>query len=165
VCEGVSGPGLGLCKAAIKVGCFGDETDPPGCENIAATYTTLTGETPPWLPSSCPCWTEEELLNDIGRPFDNVFFESCYWEDAGDLVWEAYDANTKGLDDIVTASDGLTGGDYRCSYQDVGTSVQRDQGISSGQYSTCLTSLMNGCTSRLGPDWLGDTEDDPVRPK
>ena len=54
-CEGLKGSMLGLCRAGVKVGCFGDEINPPGCDDLSATYKAITGETAPWeAETACP---------------------------------------------------------------------------------------------------------------
>ena len=58
ICAGLTGPALGLCTAAVNVGCDASATQPQGCVRIAEEFTQLTGQAPPWGSGHCLCYDE-----------------------------------------------------------------------------------------------------------
>lgn len=61
VCAGLTGPALGLCTAAVNVGCDASATQPQGCARIAEEFTQLTGQAPPWGSGDCLCYDETAI--------------------------------------------------------------------------------------------------------
>ena len=83
-CEGLKGSMLGLCRAGVKVGCFGDEINPPGCDDLSATYKAITGETAPWEAEAvCPLADLDGVLSTM--KVDNPYNIDIFINDAGTL--------------------------------------------------------------------------------
>ena len=61
-CEGLSGAAYGLCLAAIATGCDDLATANPGCAKIEESFTRITGVTPTWTLTPCPCGTATEFI-------------------------------------------------------------------------------------------------------
>ena len=66
VCEGQSGSGFGLCRAAVASGCDDSNTGSRYCNRLATNFTKQTGQDPVWLS------TEED---DSETPTDTVVID------------------------------------------------------------------------------------------
>jgi hypothetical protein len=49
VCEGQTGSGFGLCRAAVASGCDDSNSGTRYCDRIANNFTKQTGQDPVWL--------------------------------------------------------------------------------------------------------------------
>ena len=52
-CEGLTGAALGLCNAAIALGCNQPDSTNPGCDKVADNFKRITGDEPPWIQPHC----------------------------------------------------------------------------------------------------------------
>ena len=62
ICNGQQGAALGLCRAAVAAGCDDSGNQSTNCMRIARNFTRRTGNNPPWLLPSCPCFSTESLI-------------------------------------------------------------------------------------------------------
>ena len=89
-CQGLIGAALGMCTAAIAVGCDDKTTAKPGCDKIEENFIQITGETPPW--------TTPYAIGDLGPAGGIVFYVTdggvhgleAAPEDQGSGAWGCY---------------------------------------------------------------------------
>jgi hypothetical protein len=80
-CNGLSGEARGLCQAALR---------------ITYNYIQLTGEDPPWLEFTCPCYSPAELVAAFQGNTNSCGYD--YWTDCSGYDGFYFELGDSGVD-------------------------------------------------------------------
>lgn len=112
VCDMTTGKANGLCVAyceAMDCDSESPNANAHACENVAANYTRITGETLPCI-RTCPCWEEAALQSVTAENQLDPGLTSCVPTEGGAVI-QNIPGSTPGVEGGFAAfTDGVTDG-------------------------------------------------------
>lgn len=152
-CGGLTGPALGLCRAAAAVGCDGSASQPPSCTTIEEQYRDTTGGSePPWVPTTCPCGSTEDFI----QLASGIRELSCTHHLIRTAVAHTYVVTLDREDVIEGATRNLVFSYHPGSYavlqkQTCGRFNESGVSLTDAQAESCVTQIVDAASARLVP--------------
>jgi len=138
VCDMTAGKANGLCVAyceAMDCDSASPNANAKACENVAANYTRVTGQTLPCI-RTCPCWDEAELQSVTAA--NQLTGASCVAAPNGILI-QNVPGSTPGVEGGFAAVPGGT-----CFTRDLPPGSLT---ITPAQAESCIQQIQNRCAA------------------